>query len=126
MIAPSPDFRSMQAYFPEPAPPPAWLPMLFVLLPPADGVCLPLLSAASFCMFDDAPVVMPLVAGPRDEGPTSPWPDAPGAGCVCAKAPPVAGAMMHGDAKMIFFSCFPPGFISVQQETGRVVASAER
>lgn len=57
---------------PPPALPPAWLPMLFVLVPPADGCCAPLLSLASFCMFDDLPVVMPLVAGPREEGPTSP------------------------------------------------------
>ncbi|MGY8706500.1 hypothetical protein RAD16_12245 [Bradyrhizobium sp. 18BD] len=99
---PFPDFRSSN-YFPEPAPPPAWLPMLLVLLPPAEGGCVPLLSAASFCMFDERPVVIPLVAGPRDEGPTSPWPEAPGAGCDCAKAPPVVNARMQADAKMIFF-----------------------
>jgi hypothetical protein len=123
---PSPDFRSMPAYFPEPAPPPAWLPMLLVLLPPAEGVCLPLLSLASFCMFDDAPVVMPLVAGPRDEGPTSPLPDALGAGCVCAKAPPVASAMMHADAKMNFFIWFPPGFTSGQPARGADVPNWQR
>jgi hypothetical protein len=81
-----------------------------VLLPPAEGDCVPLLSAASFCMFEERPVVIPLVAGPRDEGPTSPWLDAPGAGCVCAKAPPVASAMMHADAKMIFFMSFSCSF----------------
>src|SRR5690348_4267888 len=54
-------------------------------------------------MFDARPVVIPLVAGPRDEGPTSPCPDAPGAGCVCAKASPVASAMTQADARMIVF-----------------------
>jgi hypothetical protein len=45
--------------------------MLFALLPPADGDWAPLLSLASFCMFDERPVVIPFVPGPRDEGPTS-------------------------------------------------------
>jgi hypothetical protein len=36
-------------------------------------------------------------------GPTLPSLEAPGAGCVCAKAPPADSASTHADAKRIFF-----------------------
>ncbi|MET4846968.1 hypothetical protein [Bradyrhizobium japonicum] len=97
--------RAPRLYFPPdppapPAPPPAWLPILLVLDPPPVG-CRPMLSPAWFFILE-APVVVFFL--PADEGPTSPCPEAPGAGWLdCAYAPVVASAKMQAEAIAIFF-----------------------
>jgi hypothetical protein len=78
--------------------------MLFVFGPAPEGV-FPLVSPRLSRIADEVPVVpVPRFTVSRDAaGPTSPCPDAPGAGCDCAKAPADESAKIQAEASIIFF-----------------------
>src|SRR5262249_26088924 len=93
----------LQAY----RPPSCGPALLFVpgpTLPERDGLAdMPLLPCADPELI---PVVVPFLmclVVPVAPGPTLPSLDAPGAGCICARAPPVDSAIMQAEAIISFF-----------------------
>ncbi|WOH48587.1 hypothetical protein [Bradyrhizobium sp. sBnM-33] len=65
--------------------------LLAFILPVAVPVVIPFFMWVCFVVLLVAP------------GPTLPWLDAPGAGCICANAPPVDTNKAHVQARIVFF-----------------------
>src|SRR5690349_18699172 len=77
-------------------------------LPELDGLADMLLLLLLWVAPEPMPVVVPFlclveVMGLVAPAPTLPSLEAPGAGCICAKAPPVDNAMMQADIMISFF-----------------------